>query len=138
MQIFLTIVSGVVLFLFGQMSMVFVLEPIKNFNRQRGDIVYYLYRFRTIIESPDLKLNESDEEFVGDMGAAVAGAVSEISFYDSMSQIAFFRFPTKVEIFEAAKIYTSFAIKFKNKTLGSKDFDDISRVASLLKTNISP
>ena len=137
MQVFVTIISGVVLFLFGQMCMVFVLEPIKNFNRQRGDLVYYLYRFRNLIESPKLGLNESDEDTVGDMGAAVAGAVSEISFYGGLSKIGFLRFPKKTEVFEAARIYTSLALKSKSKTLSLNDSDDISKVASLLKSEIS-
>lgn len=46
MQIFLTIVSGVIIYVFGQILLHFILEPIKAFNKGRGDASFLLLSLR--------------------------------------------------------------------------------------------
>lgn len=53
MQIFLTVISGVVIYVVGQSILQFVLEPIKEFNKQRGDTSFLLLSYRaTMMQIP--------------------------------------------------------------------------------------
>ncbi len=49
MEIFATIITGVVVFLFGQIVQQFILMPIKDFNKERGDTSYLLLRYQPSI-----------------------------------------------------------------------------------------
>src|SRR5687768_10695811 len=61
MQIFLTIVSGVAVYVLGQLVLHFVLEPIKAFNKEKGDTSFLLLRHRAIIAN----MSNTDEEIQG-------------------------------------------------------------------------
>jgi hypothetical protein len=49
MQVFATVIAGVVIYVIGQIIQQFILMPIKDFNKERGDASYVLLRHQAKI-----------------------------------------------------------------------------------------
>lgn len=133
MQLFATIVSGVVVYVLGQLIMQFLLEPIKKFNNDRGDVIYYLIRFMNIIDNKALAFDGEDKNTVKEMGAALVSSMAQVPFYDFWTRIDWLNLPKKTAIFDATKKFA--ILTAKNAKLVVSDHEEIRQVALLLKSN---
>jgi hypothetical protein len=96
------IVSGVLVFVLGQSVLHFVFEPIKEFNKQRGDTSYLLLRYQAAITNASV-LDKEDREQIHEMGAALISTVAQIPFYDFLSSLGAFGLPPKKNVEAAAR-----------------------------------
>jgi hypothetical protein len=138
MQIFLTIVSGVVVYVLGQMILHFVLEPIKEFNRQRGDASFLLLKFRAKIanasnDDPDLQSE------IKEMGAALVSTMTQIPCFDFCNRLGIV--PSKREVLKAAReiVGISYGIgpKGKDTFTPSQNMESAAEIARLLRIRTS-
>jgi hypothetical protein len=102
MQVFLTIVAGVMVYIIGQAILHFVFEPIKEFNKQRTDTSFLLLFQQARITNalnPDKKVSDDIKE----MGAALISSMGQIPCYQFLSWLNVFGLPHKQSVFEAAR-----------------------------------
>src|SRR6185295_1002163 len=62
MQVFATVLAGVIVFILGQLVQQFVLAPIKEFNKERGDTSYLLLRYQALITNASNRNEKAIEE----------------------------------------------------------------------------
>jgi hypothetical protein len=102
MQIFLTVISGVLVYVLGQAVLHFVFEPIKEVNKQRGDTSFLLLSYRHKITNASNK-GEKLQRDIKEMGAALVSTMWQIPFYSFLSSLTVFGLPTKDDVLKAAQ-----------------------------------
>lgn len=102
MQIFLTIVSGVAVFIIGQAILNFVLQPIKDFNKERMDTSYLLLFYQAKITNA-ANSNPKAPDDIKEMAASLVSTMSQIPFYRFLVWSRVFGLPTQQAVFEAAR-----------------------------------
>jgi hypothetical protein len=96
------IISGVLVFVLGQAELHIVFEPIKDFNKQRGDTSYLLLRYQAEITNASA-LEKEDRAQIHEMGAALISTVAQIPFYNFLNWIGIFGLPAKEDVEVAAQ-----------------------------------
>jgi|GEM_PF-6997476 hypothetical protein len=102
MEILLTIVAGVIVFFLGQMLQQFILEPIKEFRKQRADAIYYVVRFRDLTDS-SLVWDADEKNYVKQMRAALIYSIELIPYYSLLSSLKIFGLPDRSKVHRAAE-----------------------------------
>lgn len=136
MQIFWTIVSGVAVYVIGQAILNFVFQPIKEFNKQRGDTSFLLLFHQAKITNAS-KTNPKIPDDVKEMGAALISTMRQIPFYNFLAWFRVFGLPSKEAVFEAARELNGIACA----TSPGENFKDgavsnvkaLEKIAQLLK-----
>jgi hypothetical protein len=138
MQIFATIIAGVIVFLLGQMLQQFLLAPIQEFGRQRADAIYFAVRFKDLMDAR-LLWDAVEKDSVKQMKAALIYSVELIPFYDFLSDMKIFGLPRRLKVREAAKKIGMLA-SIANSKSGATTHGDIliaQEIVTLLGAKIS-
>lgn len=98
---FWNIIGGVVAFIFGQAVLQFVFQPIKEFNKERGDTSYLLLFHLPQITSAAKNLES--HAALKEMGAALISTMTQIPFYSFFVWIRVFGLPSNKSILEASR-----------------------------------
>lgn len=138
MQIFLTVISGVVVYVAGQSILQFVLEPIKEFNKQRGDTSFLLLSYRAKITNAfntDKKLQGEVKE----MGAALVSTMMQIPLYDLFATCGIV--PTRKNVFKAAQEINGISYGMgpvgNDEGSAQRNFKALQEIADALKIQTS-
>src|SRR4051812_29404974 len=99
-QIFLTILSGVAVYILGQTFLNFVLEPIKAFNKERGDASFFMLSLRAKITNASNTDSKIQSE-VKEVAAALISTMAQIPCYSLTRRI--FSLPPEQDVFEGAR-----------------------------------
>jgi hypothetical protein len=102
MQVFLTIVTGVAVYVLGQAILHFVFEPIKKFNEQRSDTSFLLLFHQAKITNAS-NTNPQLQDDIKEMGAALISTMSLIPCYHLLTWLRVFGLPSKEDVFQAAR-----------------------------------
>jgi hypothetical protein len=137
-QIFLTIISGVVVYVLGQIILNFVLEPIKAFNKERGDASFLMLSLRAKIanaSNADPKIQSDIKE----VAAALISTMAQIPCYSLMRYI--FSLPSKQHVFEGSReivgISHGIGLDGKNTSSPQQNLEAARKIARLLKIKTS-
>jgi hypothetical protein len=138
MDIFAAIVTGVVIFVVGQVVQQFVLAPIKDFNKERGDTSYLLLRHQAVITNASARDAKTVDE-IHEMGAALISTVTQIPFYDSISSIRLFGLPSRQSVHEAAKEVNGIVYRMQagGNVRAEENVRSLTRIAQLLGVRTS-
>jgi len=138
MQMLLAIVAGVIVFFLGQMLQQFILEPIKEFRKQRVDAIYYVVRFRDLTDSKLVWDNE-EKNYVKQMRAALIYAVELIPYYDLLSYLKIFGLPCRSNVHHAAEKIGMLAniVNAKSGAVMPRDLIIAEEIAKFLGAKIS-
>jgi hypothetical protein len=138
MQMLWTIVAGVIVFFLGQMIQQCILEPINEFRRQRADTIYFVIRFRDLIDS-DLGWDDEERRNVKQMRAALIYALELIPCYDLLSSSKMFDLPNRSNVHHAAEKIGILAniVNAKSGAVNSQDLMIAHEIAKLLGAKIS-
>jgi hypothetical protein len=117
MQIFATIVAGVIVYVLGQIVQQFVLMPIKEFNKERGDTSYLLLRHQAAITNASGRNQEVLDE-IQQVAASLISTVDQIPFYNVLCRVKAFRLPARIAIVEAAREVNGIVYRMKVSNLG--------------------
>ena len=98
---FLKIIGGVAAFIIGQAILQFVFQPIKDFNKQRGDTSYLLLFHQSKIVNVTKDKKACAE--IREMGAALVSTMRQIPFYNFLAQLRVFGLPSKNSVLVAAQ-----------------------------------
>ncbi len=105
MAIFLTILSGVLVYVIGQVVLKILLEPVQEMRRSIGNISHSLLYYANIIANPGV----TDKEKIDDASTHLRSLSSEIQshlylvpMYDRTARL--FRLPNRDEVMDAAKM----------------------------------
>ena len=134
MTIFWTAISGVVVYLIGQCILQFVLEPIKDFNKECGDLSYLLLFYQAQITNAHGGKKEQDE--IKQMGAALISTVMRIPFYSLLMRLKIFGLPSRANVFAAAREINGIAHGMvagnQDATSARRNTDALVRISDLL------
>ena len=139
MQILLTIVAGVVVFLLGQMLQQFILEPMKEFRTQRADAIYFVARFLTSSDFSKLDWDRDEKSDIKQMSAALIFTIELIPCYDLLSAAKIFGLSSRSNVRDAAAKISMLAdiVNAKSEVVISRDVDLAQEIAKLLGAKIS-
>lgn len=101
MTIFQTAISSVAVYLIGQTILQFVLEPIKEFNKERGDLQYLLLFYQ--VQITNARGSEDERNEIKQMGAALISTMAMIPYYPLLAQLKVFGLPSRENVFAAAR-----------------------------------
>lgn len=134
MQIFLTIISGVTVYVIGQAILNFILQPIAKFNEQRGDTSYLLLFWNAKPINASSNSGKAPKD-VQEMGSALVSTMSMIPFYGTLSRCGLFSLPARADVMEAAKMLNS--ISHSKDYIGPQNQNQkeeaVDKIARLLK-----
>jgi len=80
------VVSGVIVFILGQIFQQYVLEPIREFRRQRADAIYFAIHFIEFVNH-EATWNDEDRETVKQMRAALIISAQLVPCFRLLSKI---------------------------------------------------
>lgn len=103
MEIFLTILSGVIVFILGQLVLKLLIEPIQEFRKTVADIAHALIGYANIYANPGGVNNESEKkasEELRKLSSRLNAQMYLIPFYQIIAKI--FRLPPKDKLVGAA------------------------------------
>lgn len=96
------VISGVVVFTLGQIFQQYVLEPIREFQRQRADAIYFAVHFIEYVNH-ETDWDDDDRKIVKQMRSALLVSVQLIPCFDSLSRLKVFGLPSRDNVNKAAK-----------------------------------
>jgi len=145
MQIFLTIIAGVFIFILSQYLLKFILEPILELKKSLSEIMfsldYYSPRIDPIAnyhtgtlrndipESKQLRIQEVEEELAR-LSAVIISKLNSTLFYDLVHRI--FYLPHRERIIEIAKILKNISNWTDIEERKSKVSDAINEVKKII------
>jgi hypothetical protein len=138
MEIFATIITGVVVFVFGQIVQQFILMPIKEFNKERGDTSYLLLRYQPSITNASGRDTKALDD-IHEMGASLISTLDQIPLYDFISSISVFGLPSRNAVDEAAREVNGIVCRTRenSKTGASDNVLALRKIADLLGVRTS-
>lgn len=95
------ILLGIAAFISGQAILQFVFQPIKEFNKERGDTCYLLLFYQAQITNATK--DESAYNELREMGAALISTMTQIPLYSLLSFLGIFGLPLKRNVLEACR-----------------------------------
>lgn len=103
METFMTIISGVIVFILGQLALKLIIDPIQEFRKILADIAFALIEYANIYSNPGYAGNElekkASEEF-RKLSSRLNAQMYLILCYGCTSKL--FRLPSKDKLLEAA------------------------------------
>lgn len=103
MEIFLTILSGVIVFILGQLALKLLIEPIQEFRKTVADIAHALIEYANIYANPGVVGNESEKkasEELRKLSSRLNAQMYLIPFYQIIAKI--FGLPPRDKLVGAA------------------------------------
>jgi len=103
MEIFLTILSGVIVFILGQLALKLLIEPIQEFKKTVADIAHALIEYANIYANPGVVSNESEKkasEELRKLSSRLNAQMYLIPFYQIIAKI--FGLPPRDKLVGAA------------------------------------
>lgn len=100
---FLTIISGVIIFILGQLALKLLIEPIQEFRKTVADIAHALIEYANIYANPGVVGNELENkasEELRKLSSRLNAQMYLIPFYHLMAKI--FRLPSREKLVDAA------------------------------------
>lgn len=129
-DIFFTVTSGFLVFVLGQIAIIFIVKPIKNFKKVIGEIqhtiIYYANIFSPMF-GDETKKDEASKKF-RTLGAELISSMKVIPFYESFR---LFGLPSNKKIREAHS-----ALIGLSNSVGKIDKDRFKTIAEALDLEI--
>jgi hypothetical protein len=104
MEIFLTILSGVIVFILGQLALKLLIEPIQEFRKTVADIAYALIEYANVYANPGVVGNENEKqasEELRKLSSRLNAQIYLIPFYRLIAKI--FGLPPRDKLESTAK-----------------------------------
>lgn len=135
---FSTVLSGVLVYVAGQMTLHFVLEPIKEFNKKRGEIssLVLFYRAKITNASED----EDAQRKIKEIGAGLMASMWQIPFYNALAFIRIFKLPKRAQVVEAAREMNGISFAMADSTIQNaalNNYNALKQIATLLRIDTS-
>ena len=102
MQVFWTIVSGVIVYVVGQAILHFIFEPIKEFNKQRSDTSFLLLFHQAKITNAS-NMDQNVQKDLKEMGPSLISTMKQIPFYQFLTMLGVFGLPPEEAVFRAVR-----------------------------------
>ncbi|MEH1939451.1 MAG: hypothetical protein V7L01_04420 [Nostoc sp.] len=102
MEIFMTILSGVFVFILSQLILKFIIEPIQEFRKTVADIAFALIEYANIYSNPGYAGNELENKASQDLrklSSRLNAQIYLIPGYRTISNL--FKLPSKTNLIEA-------------------------------------
>ncbi|MCF8478581.1 MAG: hypothetical protein K9G60_16255 [Pseudolabrys sp.] len=93
--------SGVVVFILGQIFQQYILEPVREFRRQRADAIYFAIHFIEFVNH-DTDWNDEDRQTVKQMRAALIISAQLVPSFRGLSKFKIFGLPNFENVEKAA------------------------------------
>jgi hypothetical protein len=132
------VISGVLTLVLGQALLRFVLKPIQNFNRERGDMSFLLIYFGSATVERSKRIKDDDYN-LGLIGASLVACAAQIPFYNALAAVPPLKLPSKSALLIAATeaVNISDRIQKETKISTAPSIDsELAKIATLLKTPI--
>jgi len=104
MNVFATIVAGVTVFVFGQILLKLVIEPIQNLREAIAEVAFHLANDHAVIHNAETVKKEQAEAVTSNLrqlGARLVSSQQLVPFYTSLRKV--FSLPDEVNIGKAAQ-----------------------------------
>jgi len=96
------VVSGVIVFVLGQIFQQYILEPLREFRRQRADAIYFVLHFIDLVNG-DVAWDQEDKKEVKKMHAALIQSMVMVPCFEFLSRLKVLRLPNGKGVRAAAK-----------------------------------
>lgn len=103
MTVFITIFSGVVIFVLGQLTLKLLIEPVQEFKKTIADVALSLIEYSNIYANPGVagvEVEKKASEELRKLSSRLNAQVYLIPFYGITAQV--FRLPLKKQVVNAA------------------------------------
>ncbi|WP_137044330.1 hypothetical protein [Pseudolabrys sp. FHR47] len=135
MQVFLTVLSAVLVFVISQALLRFFFEPLQNFNRERGDLSFLLLYYG--IPGLDRAKTVQDDDYnLGLIGPSLLACIAQIPFYDYFAALSFLGLPNRGDVQNAIVLTATVTADIRKETAKARDSSVDTRlieIARLLK-----
>ncbi|MEH2415452.1 hypothetical protein [Nostoc sp.] len=104
MEIFVTIISGVFVFILGQLVLKLIIEPIQEFRKTVADIAFALIEYANIYSNPGYAGNELENKASQELrklSSRLNAQIYLIPGYTTISKL--FKLPSKTNLLEATR-----------------------------------
>lgn len=97
----MAVVSGVIVFILGQIFQQYILEPIREFRRQKADAIYFAIHFIEFVNH-EVDWSEEDRQTVKQMRAALIISAQLVPCFRVLSKFKVFGLPSYENVEKAA------------------------------------